>query len=203
MARLAREAYLYDDCYIHAISRSIRKLKLFQDEEDFNKILELLNKTRKEFNYTIFHYCIMQTHFHLAVRIGKINDFSKAMQTIKSSYSYYFHEKYQLSGPIWRERYRSLLIENEDYLHACGEYIENNPVKADIVKQSADWLYSSAKYYQNRESDELMEDVDGYSRRANTVHVHLEEEEFYEKGSVVGSAFYRFQFKEKIKGVKG
>ena len=39
---------------------------------------------------------------------------------------------------------KSLLIEGERYLFACGQYIENNPVKAKMVKKANDWLYSSS-----------------------------------------------------------
>ena len=44
-------------------------------------------------------------------------------------------------------RYKSLLIENENYLYACGQYVENNPVKAGLVNQVKDWEYSSGGYY--------------------------------------------------------
>jgi putative transposase len=66
------------------------------------------------------------------------------VQKLKSSYIRYFHAKYKLSGPLWRERYKSLLIENEPYLFVCGEYIENNPVKAGLANLSEEYPFGSA-----------------------------------------------------------
>ena len=196
MSRIARYDVLYKDCYAHVISRSIRKLKLFKDDEDFMFFKKLLCQAKRKAEFKIYHYYLMQTHFHLAVRMGDLKDFSSAIRDVKRDYTYQFHSKYKLSGPVWRERFKSLLIENEDYLYTCGKYIEENPVKAGIVKQSADWIYSSSRHYELNESDEL---VDGYAEECKEVEgVALDKEEF-EGGSVIGSSFFRFQFFESRK----
>ena len=81
------------------------------------------------------------------VAIPDVQDFSRAVQKLKSQYICRFHSKYKISGPVWRERYQSLLIEDERYLYACGQYIEDNPVKAGMVSVSRNWKYSSSAYY--------------------------------------------------------
>jgi len=68
----------------------------------------------------------MQTHFHLAVKMSDPRDFSFTIRDIKRNYAYQFHTKYKLSGPIWRERFKSLLIEDELYLYMFGKYIEKS-----------------------------------------------------------------------------
>ena len=130
MARLTRSQLLFGGCYAHVISRSIGKNKVFKDGQDFETFRGLLLKAKQESGFQIFHYCFMHTHFHRAVKIPDVSRFSKGLQKLKSQYIYKYHTKYRESGPIWRERFRSLLIENEAYLYACGQYIENNPVKA-------------------------------------------------------------------------
>src|ERR1017187_6515265 len=116
MSRVLRNQLLYQGCYAHVISRSIRQLKLFNDEEDFQFFKGLLIQAKTQAKFKIYHYCFMQTHFHLAVRMGDLKDFSFAIRDVKRDYAYKFHTKYKLSGPIWRERFKSLLIENEDYM---------------------------------------------------------------------------------------
>jgi REP element-mobilizing transposase RayT len=200
MVRLARRVFLYDGCYAHVISRSIRKLKLYRDDEDFRWFLKLMREAKQRFGFEIYHYCLMQTHFHAAVRIPDVEKFSKAVQFLKSRYSYKFHEKYRLSGPIWRERFKSLLIEDENYLYVCGEYIERNPVKAGLVKTPSDWKYSSSRYYQTGETDAVLDHYnDAWSKRE--VDVCLDDEDFFENGQGIGSAFFRLQLKQKIKGI--
>jgi len=198
MVRRARAEYLFDGCYAHVISRSIRKLKILRDREDFERFIDIIRKEKARRGFKVFHYCFMQTHFHMALQMEDVKAFSMAMLTVKSRYSYLFHEKYRMNGPIWRERYKSLLIEDEGYLQACGEYIENNPVKAGLVEDASDWPYSSARYYYEGKEDVLMDKVERKRKQAN-VDIFLDEEEFFERGSVIGSAFYRFQFYKGFK----
>jgi len=41
---------------------------LFNDEEDFQFFKGLLIQAKTKAKFRIYHYCFMQTHFHLAVR---------------------------------------------------------------------------------------------------------------------------------------
>ncbi|MGE0269237.1 MAG: transposase [Candidatus Omnitrophota bacterium] len=200
MSRIARQDILFDGCYAHIISRSIRKMKLMRDDDDFESLYRLLILTKKMSGFQVHHYCLMHTHFHLIVSLPDVPGFSKAMQYVKSQYSYHFHKKYRLSGPVWRERFRGLLIENESYLRACGEYIENNPLKAGLVKEANNWKYSSFRHYNHDQPDDLINRIKCNKRSQKPVEIIFEEEEFFEKGKVIGSAFFRFQFHEKMKG---
>ena len=199
MPRRLRKDVLFNGCFAHVISRSIRKMKLFKDDEDFQAMSELFICTKKRFHYKIHHYCLMRTHFHLVVSMDNVNEFSRAMQFVKSQYSYKFHAKYRLSGPIWRERYRGLLIEDERYLRVCGQYIENNPVRAGLVDQAEDWKYSSFRFYNSDMSDKIVNGYAAESKSTGYIQEEFEDEEFFENGEVVGSPFFRFQFYEKIK----
>ncbi len=198
-ARLARGEILYDGCYAHIISRTIRKLKIFRDEGDFESFQQILLKAKRESGFKIYHYCLMHTHFHLAVEILDVPRFSKAIQNLKSQYIYHFHERYKTSGPVWRERYKSLLIENEAYMYACGRYIENNPVKAGVVDGQEDWEYSSSRYYLRGRKDELVDGYEGTEVPVMPEEVDIHNEEFFEKGLGIGSGFFRFQLAEKLK----
>lgn len=191
MSRVSRSELLYSGCYVHVISRSIRKLKLFHEAKDFLYFKELLIKAKKNGKFKVYHYCLMQTHFHLVVKMDDLRCFSSALRDVKRNYAYQFHLKYKLSGPIWRERYKSLLIENEKYLYACGRYIEDNPVKAKIAKEGIDWVYSSGRYYELKEADEL---VDGYDQDFKKNEELLRDGQKFESGSVIGSDFFKFQF---------
>ncbi len=198
-ARVARKELLYGDCYAHIISRSIRKLKIFRDDEDYCALKNLLLIEKRRSNFRVVHYCFMQTHFHLAVKISDVTEFSKSLARVKSRYVGVFHAKYRLSGPIWRERFKSLLIENDGYLLACGRYIESNPLKAGMIERIEDWKFSSYRFYHQNIKDEL---VDGYEDLASVQYPKdwnkLNEVDF-EQGSLVGSAFFKFQFFEARK----
>ena len=91
MPRFARQDVLYSGCCAHIISRSIRKMKLFNDDDDFYEFYKLILLTKKRAGFKIYHYCFMQTHFHMAVSLADIENFSSAIRYIKSQYSYKFH----------------------------------------------------------------------------------------------------------------
>ena len=195
MSRVKRSQVLYPGCYAHIISRSIRKEKVFKGSEDFEQFLILLKETKEKYSFNLFHYCLMRTHFHFVVQIISLEEFSKALYFLKKSYVFYYHSKYKLSGPIWRERYKSLLIENELYLYACGQYIEHNPVKAGIVLKAEDWEYSSAKHYLNKENNPLIGSYKMSEEADKMPYIDVKE---FEKGDGVGSDLFKFKLRKGI-----
>ena len=201
-ARMIRTEVLYDGCYAHVISRSIRKLEVFKDQGDFEVFCELLAKIKRDHEWRIFHYCLMGTHFHIALRISLLESFCRGMQKLKSQYAYKFHSKYRVSGPIWRERFRSLLIEDENYLYACGQYIEHNPVKAGLVEERDHWRYSSNRYFSHGETDGVVDGYEGEVLPKLPEGVDVNDEDAFEKEKAIGSDFFRFQLKEMLKGGK-
>jgi len=201
MPRIARDVLLFDGCYVHIISRAIRKERIMRDKEDFITFLSLLKAAKRQSGFQLFHYCIMHTHFHLAAMIPSVTAFSKSVQFIKSQYCFKYHTKYRINGPIWRERFKSLLIEDENYLRVCGEYIEYNPVKAGLVKEAKDWPYSSKQFYNTNKIDEL---TDGYGAVGDTykmLDVSLDDEKYFEGGIVIGSPYFRHKTIKKLKTI--
>jgi REP element-mobilizing transposase RayT len=196
MSRIPRSQLLYEGCYAHIISRPIRKERILNQEEDFIHFLNLLKEAKDKYPFNLFHYCLMQTHFHLVVQILSIKDFSKSLNYIKSRYALYFHTKYKLSGPIWRERYKSLLIEDQIYLHACGQYVEYNPVKAGIVNLIEEWEYSSAKYYLGIGSNSL---INNYEVPQNAIKINYKNIIGFEEGNGIGSDYFKFKLRRGLK----
>ena len=79
-------------------------------------------------------FCLLPNHFHLLVELpkpGQAKDktgiLSAVMHDLNSSYTKYFNGKYQQKGHLFRERYRSALIEKEPYLLKVSAYIHLNP----------------------------------------------------------------------------
>ncbi len=72
----------------------------------------------------------------------------------------HYKNKYGYAGHFWQDRFKSLLIEKDEYLLACGLYIERNPVRAKIVDSPKRYLHSSYNYYAyGKENDLIDRDV--------------------------------------------
>ena len=57
-----------------------------------------------------------------------------------------------------RKTLRSLPIEDERYLAACGLYVELNPVRAGLCREPAEYLFSSARKYYLGTPDDLVDE---------------------------------------------
>ena len=155
MPRLPR--IVQPDGYYHIISRSVNELWIFRDAADFQCFYALALEAKKKHPLKLFHYVLMHTHFHFVIQVVEENRLAKYMAFLKQSYSIAFQKKYDWKGPLWRERYRSLAIQNEAYLRACGEYVENNPVRAGICQNPEDYPFGSAKKYHLGAKDRLID----------------------------------------------
>jgi len=65
------------------------------------------------------------------------------MKRLGQRYVQYINRTYQRSGTLWEGRFRSSIIQQEDYLLLCQRYIEMNPVRAGIVKHPGEYRWSS------------------------------------------------------------
>ena len=65
------------------------------------------------------------------------------MKRLGQRYVQYINRTYQRSGTLWEGRFRSSIIQQEDYLLRCQRYIEMNPVRAGIVKHPGEYSWSS------------------------------------------------------------
>ncbi len=113
MPRRARGRILYDGCFAHIYSRALEKRFIFRDEEDFEYFKELIRKTKEAFGYGLHHYCLMNTHFHMAVSLQKLEHFSKGLKQIKEQYARRCKKRYRQKGPVWWGRFGSQLIESD------------------------------------------------------------------------------------------
>lgn len=132
---------------LHVISRGNNRRKLFLRDIDFKFYYTLLKKLKYEESIKIYHYCLMPNHVHLLVGVGEESDLSMFMKRLNLKYFYYYRKKHKYIGHLWQDRFKSKLIQEEQYLIQCGKYIELNPVKANLVKFPEDYLYSSYRYY--------------------------------------------------------
>ncbi|PHR53871.1 MAG: transposase [Arcobacter sp.] len=141
MPRVARA--LADDQIYHIINRGNRREKIFHDEYDFTKILELFSKAKDRFRIKIYAYCLMDNHYHLVLYTEYGKSLSECMQWIGTSYVRYYNKRYKTSGHLWQGRYKSFIVQKESYFISLIKYVEANPLRANIVKDASEYKYSS------------------------------------------------------------
>ena len=80
------------------------------------------------------------------------------MKRLNLTYYHYYKRKYGYAGHFWQDRFKSLLIARDEYLLACGLYIERNPLKAGIVQAPQEYPYSSYNFYGFGREDGLIDE---------------------------------------------
>lgn len=136
--------------YMHVIVRGNGKQILFEDYEDHYFFLSILKRYCEETEVRILAYCLMENHVHLLVHDLEGNT-SQMMKKIGVSYSGYYNRKYERTGHLFQDRFRSELIEDEAYLLTVFRYILDNPVKAGISPASS-YEWSSFSQYDRQDS---------------------------------------------------
>lgn len=131
--------------YLHLIVRGIGKQILFEDNSDREKYIAYLCKYAEETEVSILAYCLMENHVHLLVRDakGSVPVFMKKMGV---SFAQYYNRKYDRTGHLFQDRYRSENITDDGYLLSVYRYILNNPAKAGICDVAA-YPWSSYREY--------------------------------------------------------
>ena len=121
----------------HVVQRGNNREKVFINEQDKRKYLLLLKEYSDKWDTYILAYCLMSNHVHLLTRPIKNESLYKMMQGIIFCYTQDFNRTYKMTGRLWESRYHSCVVDKEKYLWAVARYIEQNPVRAKIVKKAA------------------------------------------------------------------
>jgi putative transposase len=98
----------------------------------------------------------MTNHLHLLVTPKDKEQLTVFMQSMANRYVRYFNAKNKRTGTIWEGRFKSCLVDSEHYLFALYKYIEMNPIKAGMVKELADYKWSSYGHNALGQADKLV-----------------------------------------------
>ena len=156
------------NAFYHVLNRGNNKEVIFKDDADFLFFLRQVKKYKEKFRLKIYHYCLMPNHYHFLVQPQTFQDLTKFMHAIMFVYAQHMQRKYNKIGHIWQGRYKSSLIEKEDYLLRCGYYIEDNPRRAGLVEGLKDWPWSSYHFYAYGKQDLIIDIDEDYLNLGNT-----------------------------------
>ena len=106
-------------------------------------LLNVNNCYSQKLEVAIHSFVLMTNHVHLLMTPKEGDGVSLLMQFLGRYYVRYINQKYQRSGTLWEGRYKSTLIDSEQYLMTVSRYIELNPVRAEMVEQPGEYPWSS------------------------------------------------------------
>ncbi len=145
----------YEGAVYHVTSRGNERKNIFFSKNDYTKFLHYLKEARNKYNVVLHCYVLMRNHYHLIIETPDGN-LSRAMHLINSSYTTYINTKRKRCGHLFQGRYKSILVDTDNYLLELSRYIHLNPVRAGMVQKPEDYQYSSYPSYIKKRKDNLL-----------------------------------------------
>ena len=136
------------------MGRGVRRLSIFQDDFDYAVFKELLKVELMKDGCKLHAYCFMTNHFHLLLETGNI-EIGKFMKNLESKYAMQYNHRHFYKGHMFEDRYKSCLVQGDDYFLQTSRYIHLNPMKAKMVAHPEDYRWSSYKSMINLMDDDI------------------------------------------------
>ena len=132
MARALR--IQYPGAHYHVTCRGNERRAVFEDLEDQNVFLEKLSLSSNIYNVSILAYVCMTDHFHLLLCTpdGNLSEF---MRHFNISYTSAFNRRHGRVGHLYQGRYKSFLIDADNYLPEVSRYIHLNPIRVKAFRK--------------------------------------------------------------------
>ena len=149
--------FVFENAFYHVFNRGVNKQLIFLSENDYSFFLRKLKELKKKYDHSIYCVCLMPNHFHISIQTRKA-PISKIMASLTTSYSMYFNRIHNHVGPVFQNRFKSILVENDTYFLKLSQYIYLNPVKAGLVKDPMLYKFSSIREAVGREPFTILDE---------------------------------------------
>lgn len=124
------------------MNRGAGRKAIFDHAAHHALFLELLRDIVEMFKVEIHAYCLMDNHYHLLVKTPHAN-LGRAMRHLNGVYTQRHNRIANTDGPLFRGRYKAILVDADAYLLSVSRYIHRNPVEAGVVKKAERHAWSS------------------------------------------------------------
>ena len=141
MARLRR--YTPKGIPQNVIQRGNNRQVCFGSNEDMAAYAHWLHEASHRFGVYIHSWVLMTNHIHLLVTPDEETSISSCMQYLGRHYVRYFNHQYARTGTLFEGRFKSCSVQAETYFLVCQRYIDLNPVRAGMVEDPEDYVWSS------------------------------------------------------------
>ena len=136
----------YPGAWYHVMNRGSTRQAVFKTDAQRHYFLSLLADTHNRFQAEWHVYCLMDNHYHLLVRTVDGN-LQRIMRHVNGLYTQYFNRSERRDGPLFRGRYKAVLVDAESHWLELSRYIHRNPLEARICRHLDEYPWSSYLAY--------------------------------------------------------
>ncbi|MFA6317526.1 MAG: transposase [Elusimicrobiota bacterium] len=134
----------FDGAFYHIYARGNSQQRIFLDEPDHLRFLNLLGLANLRFGFAVHAYTLMPNHYHLLLQTP-LGGLSTGMRLVNGMYAQRFNQRHQRVGHLFQGRFQSILVDSNAYWMTLSRYIHQNPVRAGLVSSPWDYPWSSCR----------------------------------------------------------
>lgn len=152
----------YPNAVYHITCRGNERQNIFKDNADRAKFLQFLIQSLNIYTVKLHSYVLMNNHFHLLVETPLAN-LAEFMRKFNITYTSYYNRQHNRIGHLYQGRYKSILVDKNEYLSILSRYIHLNPIrvkpneKASVkekIRKIMHYPWSSLSGYLNKRKRE-------------------------------------------------
>ena len=176
-----------ENCYYHLYNRGCNKENIFRDEQDFQKLLEIIIESKMKEYLELCAFSLMPNHYHFLAKQISSKPVTDWIKFLFNRYGRYYNIKYNRKGTLFESRVKVKVIKHLEYLGKITHYIHNNPDSALLKKYSSlnflveDTLVNLKFYYEF--FNDLNQDFEQFEEYRKTKKDKLVEEFLFGRGA--------------------
>ena len=173
--------------YYHIYNKGNNSENLFIEEENYFYFLKLFAKHINPIA-TTYCYCLLKNHFHFLIETKdkknlpekvlskKELNLSQPFSNLFNAYTKSINKRYKRNGSLFKERYRRIKVDDENYLKELVTYIHLNPVKHRFTKNFEQYPHSSYNSILSDKQTNLKREevIEWFGDRENFIYCHQE-----------------------------
>lgn len=140
--RLHRDVYEGDGVFAVTIGTRERR-PVFTDAVVVARARGMLEGTARRTGFSLLVYCFMPDHLHLLVHGSQSTHLAKFIKAFKQASSFDYNRR--AGCTLWQRSYYDHVLREAEDLPSAVAYILANPVRAELVKEMADYRFSGGE----------------------------------------------------------
>ena len=135
----------FADITYHVINRANARLQIFSSPKEYSQFEDVLSEARERVDMRIYAYVIMPNHWHLIVSPREDGVLTQFMAWLTMTHTQRWHRDHQSvgTGHLYQGRYKSFPIDTDEYFLTACRYVEQNPLRAQLVQRAEEWMWGS------------------------------------------------------------
>jgi REP element-mobilizing transposase RayT len=136
----------YEGAWYHIMNRGAGGRIVFMSSAHREMFLRLLGEVSRIYKIEVHAYCLMGNHYHLLLCTPKAG-LGRAMRHLDGVYTQRFNRSVRTDGPLFRGRYKSVLVSEDSHLCCVSRYMHLNPVEARLLARPEQYRASSYRAF--------------------------------------------------------